>query len=680
MSQDPASQSQQFPPPHTSRQMWFVPVTDAIANQETQVTPAVTDAIANQETQVTPAVNGTREGYYRQQLPFPIRNQPQRRQQMALPAPLYPDSPSQDMRKKAELYKVPGPVISSPPGSTRAVPNTAWKPGTFGFDSNQDDSQEFQQRMTIPMMVLKGISARQGQPVPTMQAEISGAAGAGAMVGIGNVGGTILRYGSNLMIQRGFGAGPYGLYSLCMSLVTLTSSIFTLGLDNAMIRYTSIYRNKKQSRSLIGLMIFCTALVGVTGIFGALLLLFLAPYIATAKHDQHLLKLLEVMAPLVPLTCLQVVWFAGLQGFKAFKWRVLAQRILPAAVMILLVGAVLIFRHKGNPYNGVVGVAVATLISTGVGVLLGLYFLFRQVSKVVEPGPEQYQLREWLNFSTPNFLSSIVDTVLVSTDTLFLASFAVPFVQIGYYTAAIKLSAFISLPLVSLNAMFTPIIAELYARGELQKLTSMFKLVTKWTITLSLPIFGVATLFSVPLLSISGESFTAAWPLLIALSIGNMVNAGTGSVGYMLLMTGHQKLSFLNSLVAVILNVVFNIFLTPRYGAMGTAISTGLAYTIVNLMRLLQVYVLLKTQPYSWDVFKPLGAGLISAVVTGILLYLFSYTNLSFHLGHANVSLQILLVPVFLAIFIGLLPQFKFSSEDKIVIDALRKKIRRRTK
>jgi len=548
--------------------------------------------------------------------------------------------------------------------------------GRSGLD-HTEYMDEFQQQNTLPMMVLKDLAAQQGQRAPVMQSEISGAAGAGAMVGIGNVAGTALRYVSNLMIQRGFGAGPYGLYSLCMSLVTLTASIFTLGLDNAMIRYTSIYRNKKQTRSLNGLMIFCTALVGVTGILGALLLVFLAPLIAATKHDLHFLRLLVVMAPLVPLTCLQVVWFAGLQGFKAFKGRVIAQRILPAVVMIILVGVVLLFRHGGNPYNGIVGVAVATLITTGIGVLLGLYYLFRQVSRVSEPGPEKYELREWLYFSTPNFLSSIVDTVLTSTDTLFLAFFAVPFVQIGYYTAAFKLSAFISLPLISLNTMFTPIIAELHTKGEMQKLTSMFKLVTKWTITLSLPIFGVVTLFSVPLLSISGENFVAAWPLLVALSVGNMVNTGTGSVGYMLLMTGHQKLSFLNSLVAVIFNVVFNIVLTPRYGAMGTAISTGLAYSIVNLMRLLQVYVLLKIQPYRWDVFKPLGAGLISAVVTGALLYLFSFTHLSFHLGHAGVSLQILFVPVFLALYIGLIPQFKFSSEDKIVINALRKKIKR---
>ena len=636
----------------------FFPVSDLFKEETTGEVPAI--GARNEQTNSLRQENHDLASLETMQVPL-VKQQPSTRGSLLRAA-----QPAPSLSRSAQTGQTPRPVNS----------NELWQPGTSGFNtSGQDD--DFKQAITIPMLVLKNIANQQGQSSPTMQSEISGATGAAAMVGIGNVAGTVFRYGSNLMIQRGFGAGAYGLYSLCMSLVTLASSIFTLGLDNAMIRYISIYRSKKQSHSLIGLTIFCTSLVGVTGILGALLLMFLAPIIAAVKHDHHLVKLLEVMAPLVPLTCMQVVWFAGLQGFKAFKWRVIAQRLLPALVMIVLVGAVLLFRHSTNPYNGIFDVALATIGSTATGVVFSLYYLFRQVSRTVERGRERYELREWLIFSTPNFLSSIVDTVLVSTDTLFLAFFAISNVQIGYYTAAIKISAFISLPLVSLNAMFTPIIAELHAKGEIQKLTSMFKLVTKWTLTLSLPIFGVATLFSVPLLGISGGNFASAWPLLIALSIGNLVNAGTGSVGYMLLMTGHQKLSFLNSLVAVIFNVLFNIFLTPRYGAMGTAISTGLAYTIVNLMRVLQVYVLLKIQPYRLDVFKPVGAGIISAAVTGVLIYLFSYAHFSVHVGKGSLSLQIVLAPVFLAMYVGLIRLFKFSAEDKIVIDALRKKIKR---
>ena len=156
-----------------------------------------------------------------------------------------------------------------------------------------------------------------------------------------------------------------------------------------------------------------------------------------------------------------------------------------------------------------------------------------------------------------------------------------------------------------------------------------------------------------------------------------MINTGTGSVGYMLLMTGHQKLSFLNSIAAVTVNVVLGIILTPRYGAMGVAISTGLAYTVANLARLLQVRLLLKTQPYSKDTLKPLMAGAISALLTGALLYLMSTANLSIRISHIQLPIELLLIPVFLATYVGLILLFKISPDDKIVVDALRKKLRR---
>ncbi|HWZ17308.1 MAG TPA: polysaccharide biosynthesis C-terminal domain-containing protein, partial [Ktedonobacteraceae bacterium] len=277
----------------------------------------------------------------------------------------------------------------------------------------------------------------------------------------------------------------------------------------------------------------------------------------------------------------------------------------------------------------------------------------------------------------PNFLTSIVDTVLDSVDTVLLAVFAISNVAIGQYGAAIRIAIFVSMPLQSLNTMFSPTIAELYSKGEYQRLSAMFKIVTKWALTFSLPIFWIAVLFAEPLLGISGIGFTPAWPLLIALAIGNLINVATGSVGYMLLMTGHQKITFLNSLVAIVFNIVLGVILIPRFGAMGVAIATGVALSVVNLMRLLQVYFFLKMTPFRWDTLKPIGAALISAVITGSLIYWLSLTNLSLHISRINISIELALIPVFIVLYVGLLAIFRISPEDQIVLDALRRKLRR---
>ncbi|MGH2497637.1 MAG: flippase [Ktedonobacteraceae bacterium] len=549
--------------------------------------------------------------------------------------------------------------------------NREWQPGTSGFSDARTSPSAYSMSDTFPMMVLRGIAQKQGEQQPAMQSELSGAASGAAIVGLGNVSGTVLKYIGNFIIQRGFGPGIFGLYSLGLSLVTLVSSIFNLGLDDAMLRYIPIYRSKKNPSALRSLVIFCTALAGITGIFGAILLLIFAPQLVAFRHTPKDAPLLtttfELMAPMIPLLCMQGIWFGGLQGFKAFKFRVLSQRLVPTIALIMLLGLAFLFSHH------IKAIIIATVMSTVIGTVLSLYYLFRLVSRLGKQKSKTYEVREWLGFATPNFLTTITDTVMESTDTLLLAFFAISSVGLGQYAAAIKYSNFIALPLVSLNTMFAPTIAELHSQGEFKKLEAMFKVVTRWTVILSLPIFGVCTIFAAPLLAVSGAGFVAAWPLLIAFSVGGLINAGTGCVGYMLLMTGHQKLSFINSVAGIIVNVVLGVILTPRYGAMGTAISTGLAVVAMNLTRLIQVRLILKIQPYNWNMLKPLAAGLIAALISGVCLYPL------IHL-HIPLFLCLGLVPVFLAIYIAIVALFRLGPEDQVVVDRLRKKLLRRKK
>lgn len=594
------------------------------------------------------------------------------------------------MYRQAES-KIPTQQLPVAPLAPRPRPRPqTWEPGTSGFDEiNEDDSTGKQDYESISTLVLESISIKQGQPKPVMHSELSGTAGAAGLVGIGNILGNILKYGSVFLLQYALGPALYGIYTLSVSLINLVAALFNLGLDDAMIRYVAIYQTKRLANSLRGLLIFCTLLAGVAGMIGALMLLFFTPAVVTFWSSSRptqaanvknsltqLIPLLQLMAPMIPLLCMQVIWFAGLRGFKAFKVRILSTSVLQPVVQFLLIGiALFVFRN-----TLIIGAALALLTSTIFATLLNLYFLIRQFSTVATPEPERYELREWLSFATLNFLTAIIDTVLDSIDTVLLASFGIPRVQLGQYGAAIRINAFISLPLLSLNNVFSPTIAELHSQGEWQKLEAMFKVVTRWAITFSLPIFLIIVLFSPYILGLSGAGYVAAWPLLIAFALGGILNAGTGSVGYMLLMTGHNKLSFLNSLVAVGSNVVLGIILTPRYGAMGTAISTGLAICILNLMRLLQVRLLLKMQPYSRNVLKPLGAGLVSGTGIGIVLYLLSPFRLSVLLGRAILPLQLALIPVFVVSYIWLLWLFKTSPEDEIVLKVLRKKLLRNGK
>jgi H+/Cl- antiporter ClcA len=110
---------------------------------------------------------------------------------------------------------------------------------------------------------------------------------------------------------------------------------------------------------------------------------------------------------------------------------------------------------------------------------------------------------------------------------------------------------------------------------------------------------------------------------------------------------------------------------------MGTAIATGLALAAVNILRLVQVKILLHIHPYQWDMLKPLAAGLISSLITWVLINLIHSTHLYIMVFTKKLPIDLVLVPVFLVLYAGLIVLLRFSAEDKIVLSTLGKKLGR---
>ena len=61
----------------------------------------------------------------------------------------------------------------------------------------------------------------------------------------------------------------------------------------------------------------------------------------------------------------------------------------------------------------------------------------------------------------------------------------------GIYSIAAALVAFVPLALQSVNQIFSPTIAELHARGDLELLSRLYRSLVKWTLGLTLPLAAV---------------------------------------------------------------------------------------------------------------------------------------------------------------------------------------------
>jgi O-antigen/teichoic acid export membrane protein len=106
---------------------------------------------------------------------------------------------------------------------------------------------------------------------------------------------------------------------------------------------------------------------------------------------------------------------------------------------------------------------------------------------------------------------------------------------------------------------------------------------------ISLPITLIICFFPNSIMSLFGKDFQGGRWFLIILAIGQFINVSTGSVGYLLTMSGHEKplknVRIWNAVLAVVLAFILN----PIYGAIGSAIATSIALAGSNLMALVLV-------------------------------------------------------------------------------------------
>jgi len=184
--------------------------------------------------------------------------------------------------------------------------------------------------------------------------------------------------------------------------------------------------------------------------------------------------------------------------------------------------------------------------------------------------------------SWPLALSGIVVMIYMRIDQIMIKNMMSE-EAVGYYAAAVRLcEAWYFIPVTLCNSIFPAIvnaknISEEFYNNRMQKL---YDILTWLAIGIAVPV----TIFSNEIINLLfGSEFFAAAPVLtIYIWAGVAVFLGVASSQY-LINENLTKLSFIRTLIGMILNVVLNLILIPLYGIIGSAIATLISYSLIIL-------------------------------------------------------------------------------------------------
>lgn len=401
------------------------------------------------------------------------------------------------------------------------------------------------------------------------------------------IGGMLLGYLLTIYLARELGSFGVGTYSLFMSITTLLGILSLAGFGMATQRFVGEFQAKKQLYLLDQYYKFAVVIVILAAAMFSLFLFIgkevLHQYVFHEPSSIVILTIAAVTIPLFTLNDFKIEFLRAL-GFIAFS-EVFRNIFKPLGVIVLLYVFVE-FNSEVSVYIPLLAFSITVLVSY----LILSSFLDKQIKKYKEPKAKVDLAKpEVIDVAFPLLVASMGALILSHIDTLMIASL-MTVKDVGFYSVGVKVAYVTAVVLLAINTVIATQISKAYAAGEKTKLDDVVRLSSRLIFFGTLPIAFIILFFNEPILLLFGEEFLDGKWVLVVLTIGQMLNALTGSVGILLSMTGHQR--FVRNVVWIVLmiNIGFNFWLIPIWGIEGAAFATAGSLVLQNLVMAIYAY------------------------------------------------------------------------------------------
>lgn len=488
------------------------------------------------------------------------------------------------------------------------------------------------------------------------------AKGAGFLAG-GRALSSGIRFVTAVILARLLGAEDYGLYILMVSIAFAVASLASLGLDLAMERHIAVASRWGDRDSATG-----SLQVGLLGtlipaLLAAVLLAGLANVIAhDIMNEPGLAPLLHLAAVLSVLICMSTLMVSVMIGCKRIDQAAFADHVVQPVSRLVFI---LILALAGMT-SRLAGVALALSYVVAIGLLLSL--VNRRIPLAGLVRPARRDVKEIFAFAFPAWFSGVLRIVRTRIQPLLLGA-AGSAANVGVFAVVTSASALGRLAMLSINGALRPTLAELHDAGDTREVGRLYATTTRWTLAVSLPVFVFMVLVPESLLGLFGSSFQTGAAALVIAASAEVANAATGMCGPIIAMSGHNRLKVVNSTVWMVVSIGANVVMIPPWGVIGAALAILVSTTMINVLRVVELWILMRILPWDRHIWKTLAATAGTAAAGT-----FAVAALPAELG--LVALVALAVGIGL-VFVGIMTVLGFEPDDRMVIDELTSRVRR---
>lgn len=392
----------------------------------------------------------------------------------------------------------------------------------------------------------------------------------------------MLSLGLAIVLARTLGPEGYGIYAYVLALVSLLSIPAQFGLPALVVRETAKAQVNRRWSLLRGVWRWATLAALILSVSLGLVGGAVA-WIFEERFTDLQLTTFAWGLLLVPLLALGNLRGAALRGLRRVVQGQLPETVLRPGLLLLLVTFVLL-RWPADGLTSAQAMALHAGAAT-VAFGIGAWLLLRARPIEVRAGNcVEYRTGPWLQSALPLALIAGMQLINQQTDVLMLGIFGTA-EDVGIYRVALQGATLVSFGLTAVGMVTWPYYARLHEKRDMVAFQQVATLSARAMLALALPVALMFILFGEWLLEFTfGSAYIEAYYPLVILACANVINAGFGTVGPLLNMTGHERITARGITIAAGLNVVLNAALIPPFGMMGAAGATALTLLLWNFI------------------------------------------------------------------------------------------------
>ena len=402
-------------------------------------------------------------------------------------------------------------------------------------------------------------------------------------------------------LARVLGATQLGVFSYTSSVVSYFTLIAILGTVNYGTRSIASVKDDVMLRSKK----FCEIYSLQLGTSIIAIILYVI-YVAGFDHENTIISVIQIIA-IISCAC-DISWlFFGLESFKTTLTINLIFRIATVLAILVLVK---------SPKD----LWIYALLMLG-GTLLAQLFLWIYVPRYIRF--LKISCKDIICHLKPNlllFIPLLAMSVYHTMDKTMLGLLST-YEQTGYYYNSDKV---INIPLCIINGVGTvmlPRMTSLYNLGRKEEGNKLFLISLECIAVVSIAMaFGIAAIAKefVPLFF--GNGYDSCVSLVVVLAPVLIIKGLSNTVRTQYLIPLSLETIFTKSVIAgAITNLIFNILLIPKMGAMGAVIGTLLAELVACIWQFICIYKTIDLNRSLCNCFVYLGAGIIMFVCVRVV-------------------------------------------------------------